>query len=687
MVNKRVLILSLILFLSIFNFLNIVTIHFFSIPLSPVIITGKVVDSGLVRVYVEGAPRIITIYAPEAATYTSDNYTCSGGGFPKCDDSRYIVSLNVSADFFVDAVGGWKYSLYDLEHSVYVEEDTAFTPNTTINAVRWENKLYVSAQEEDSGWVTEDVTFTVEVSNSSPILGAINDSIFVCEAERLDARFNASDVDEETLTHSISPSNPFYTSFIGSSGYNVSLFSIISGSLDKNDLGVHNETVSVVDPTDNSDSTTVNITVIEINNPPEMEGLGAQTVWMSGADSSFDHQMVVTDAEDGSSSDENMTFNLSWGGNENLFEINSSTGIMNYTPLEGHQGSGSLTYSLVVCVEDNPLTSAHENISLCSPRSNNSESVCDSFSLTVTEENRAPEITSYSPATPLTVGGTTTTVFSVTVTDDDGTVPDIDWYLDGVLKEHNENESSDDYSYNFGCGVSGDYNLTMITTDGLENTSQVWEISVTSVACPVQEPSSGGGGGGGGGVSICNERWVCDDWDVCQNAKRSFDSNVLSSENYYSTEELCAQNGYDEISCGFQITNCYDVSSCNNSVYRNPRPSEYRVCYFTEDPSCLDRIKNCHDGGCELLIDCGGPCPACASCSDKIQNQGEFGVDCGGPCPYSCEEEVPFKATSFILISLLIVLLVIVIIIGIKVVNILRYRFLIGWTKKKKGKG
>jgi len=50
-------------------------------------------------------------------------------------------------------------------------------------------------------------------------------------------------------------------------------------------------------------------------------------------------------------------------------------------------------------------------------------------------------------------------------------------------------------------------------------------------------------------------------------------------------------------------------------------------------PSCFDGIKNCHDGGCEEDIDCGGPCRACPSCSDGIQNQGETGVDCGGPCP------------------------------------------------------
>ena len=50
-------------------------------------------------------------------------------------------------------------------------------------------------------------------------------------------------------------------------------------------------------------------------------------------------------------------------------------------------------------------------------------------------------------------------------------------------------------------------------------------------------------------------------------------------------------------------------------------------------PSCFDGIGNCHSGGCEEGVDCGGPCDPCMSCSDGIQNQAEEGIDCGGPCP------------------------------------------------------
>jgi len=236
MVNKRVLVVSLVLILLSFGFLNFTTLHLFGSSSDE--ITGNVVDSGIVNINVEVAQGVIIIHTPENVVYDSDDYVCSGAGHPKCDDLRYILPMNVSANFNVDPVGGWKYSLYDLSHGVYVEENVAFTPNTTINAVRQENKLYVSAQQEDAGWITESVIFTVDVPNSAPIIGPIDDDVYVCETNTLDERFNASDVDEETLTYFISPPNPFYLEYLGMEGLNTSLYSIISGILNKDDVGV-----------------------------------------------------------------------------------------------------------------------------------------------------------------------------------------------------------------------------------------------------------------------------------------------------------------------------------------------------------------------------------------------------------------------------------------------------------------
>jgi len=696
--KKSVLILALVLFLCVFTLLNMVSIYFFSIPFSPVAITGRAVDTGLVRLYVEGSPRIINISSPLNSTYDNTTYTCLGGGHPKCSNFRYNLTLNVTADFFVDtgAGKGWKYSLYDLEHSVYINEDTAFTPNTTIATVRWGNMLTVEAYEEDIGWRSQDVTFTVEVPDSSPILGAIPEEIFVCEGQRLNQKFNASDVDEETLTPSINPTNPIYVDYDDprTSGYNISLFKIVGRLDDKSDVDEYSETVSVVDSTGLSDSTITNITVMEINNAPVINNpISTETlVYFNGTDSTFNYQWDVTDTEDIDFTSGNLTFNLSWGGTTELFEINSSTGVVNYTPLDGHQGAESLTYHLTMCVNDTALDSSHENFSICEARgySNESISVCDTFTLTVTEENREPVIVANSPASPFTVGGTTATIFNASVSDDDMTsgYPDLDWYVNGVLKESNENISSDTYSWSAGCGVSGLYNVTAITSDGLLSDSVSWNVTVTNVACPVVTPGTSGGPSGGGGTlsGYCRESWVCDDWQVCQNVERSFTAKSLSPEDYYNLKELCSQNQYDDRFCGFQITSCQDLEICNNTIPKVPRPSEMKVCYFTENPNCIDGITNCHDGSCELLVDCGGPCEPCPTCSDGKQNQGEGGVDCGGPCPYSCEVEEPFKGISFVIIGLLVIAVIVFGFILVKLVKIVYHLFIVGKKRKNKRK-
>ncbi len=170
MVKKKTLVLSLFVFVLMLVLLNFVTIYFLGVPLSPVAITGKVVETGYVRLYVEGEPKVITIHSPENTTYDENSYGCSGGGYPKCDDYRYNLSVNVSVNFFLEVGDPWKYSLYDLKHGVYIEESKIFTPNTTIPFVRWGNLLTVFANEEDEDWVNNSVIFTIDVPNSAPII-------------------------------------------------------------------------------------------------------------------------------------------------------------------------------------------------------------------------------------------------------------------------------------------------------------------------------------------------------------------------------------------------------------------------------------------------------------------------------------------------------------------------------------
>ena len=130
---------------------------------------------------------------------------------------------------------------------------------------------------------------------------------------------------------------------------------------------------------------------------------------------------------------------------------------------------------------------------------------------------------------------------------------------------------------------------------------------------------------------------------------------------------------------GFQITTCFDLANCSNNIPKIPKPIESRICYFTENPSCRDGITNCHNGACELLVDCGGPCGACPTCSDGIQNQGEKNIDCRGPCPYLCEFESPIKSISFVIVLLAILALIVLIFIFYKAIKII-----LNWNSIKK---
>jgi hypothetical protein len=607
-------------------------------------------QSGFVNITVIDL-NFVYIYSPEETIYN----------FNKTDP--YIIPLNVSADFPVEPIGGWVYSIYDDRHGRYVYRDIIFTPNSTITAVRWNNTLIVSALHEEGGWYSANVSFYVNVSNSAPLIGYVNDTVWVCEGEALAYEFNATDVDEDELIGSMSPSDPFYLIDLGQS-LNYTYYEIISGVLGKYDLGVHTQQISVVDPYSLSDTKFVDIDVIEINNPPVfLNPLGARTVWLTGEDSTFSYLLRAEDSEDGENEDGHFNFTLTWAGGENLFDIDSTSGDMFYSPSLGHEGN---VYSLTTCVEDRGLTSPHENISICFPDSGDSFKVCDNFTLTVTDENRAPEIVNYSPYNNDTFSaeGTRDIHFNVTVYDPDWTIPDVDWYVDGNLREHNENKAFDNFTHRFSCDVSGVHRVEIVTTDGLLNDSHAWDIDVILKPCPawsIEEPGVSSGGGASPSSDYCIENWVCDEWDTCQNVERTYLAGLFSIEDYSIAKAECSQNQEeDERYCGFQIKTCVDLNNCSRDDPILPRPDEKRFCYFTENPSCSDGITNCHDGACELLVDCGGPCDPCPSCSDGKQNQGEAGIDCGGPCPYACEPEVPFAFLSSLLIALAILLLLVI---------------------------
>ncbi|PIN88994.1 hypothetical protein COU60_04945 [Candidatus Pacearchaeota archaeon CG10_big_fil_rev_8_21_14_0_10_34_76] len=610
---------------------------------------------GTISLFVSGAgPETVTIDSP-----LNQSYNFSIG-------SNYSLDLNVSANFAVD---DWWFSVYDYTHGEYGQLNKSFSPNVSFEAVRWSNRLDVFSNTTDGRIITGSVIFFVNVPNSAPVISNLNSEIFVCEEGSLYNVYNVFDADEDDIINTISPSDPFFI-FPSSSSGSAGLLSpvLISGKLSKGDVGFYEETISANDGV-YSDSVKTNITVIEKNNDPVMNDILTRTIWTIGEDSSLYFQVGVSDIEDGTSSSGNFTFNISLSnGSASPFNI-IDLGIINIS-------TGSLdtgVYNTIICAEDMGLSDPHQNISLCG-QDGGPLSDCDTFALTVTDNNRPPEITAYSPVgLDFSANATEIINFEVTESDPDGTIPDTYWYVDDSLSELDVGASVDSFSHTFSCGTSGYHTINAVASDGLLNDSVSWNVSVNFVACPPAGSSGGGGGGGGGGGSskVCEERWGCEDWNTCQETEGAFKAGRLSSLEYLEIISSCNDRGFAIESCGYQIRECSQLNEDCSSYLQIP--SQKQECYYTENPSCSDNIKNCHDGLCEVLVDCGGPCNPCATCTDNVQNQGEQGADCGGPCLLRCEPEKPFfekTETKYFLMLFIILLIIIILVILRKIFRI-----------------
>jgi len=356
-------------------------------------------------------------------------------------------------------------------------------------------------------------TLTTTTSNVSvvgenvpPIMAPINKTLFVCEGTKLDYEFNASDLDGDILTGDLIPENPFYVFWVSQVTQNTQTFAIVSSTIDKNypdfdyvnqGWKVHKETIIIEDEFNStccSVTNTTNITTIEINNPPVIEDVGVKTIYTQGDNSTFYELVSAVDTEY-SKGHGFLTFNISFNGGEELFGIGGG-GIIDFT---ANNSTTVGVHNITVCVEDTGLSTPYLYIQEYCGQDGGSFFDCDNFTLTVTNENRPPNITFHYPTTLDFTWPVATTLFlNITKDDPDGTIPDAYWYLDGVFMEKDSGSSYDNFTHNFGCGYpGGEHNVTVEITDGLVNDSLTWNITLTAVACPVD---TGGGSSGGGGV-------------------------------------------------------------------------------------------------------------------------------------------------------------------------------------------
>lgn len=369
----------------------------------------------------------------------------------------------------------------------------------------------------------------------------------------------------------------------------------------------------------------VGFTVIEVNDKPVLQSIGSKTIRVN---ESLYINADANDEEDGSDPATNLTFNVTFLTGTKFFDIDPLTGVVNVTTNDSSNG----TYLVRICVNDTRLSNPHVNAtSVCGD--GNSKSDCEDVSITVTSANRAPNITSYLPLTNMTINETEQINFSVTADDPDGGLLTFYWYKGGIQVAYNYSiYNFSNYTFSTSLGDAGKYNITINVSDGALNATLTWVITVVQQVTPTPVTPSGGGGGGGG---ACEEIWKCTDWSFCQNTTATQSQLMLQNLLIKIIDDCKKQNISGN--CGFQMRKCEQVSNCR-MTYK--RPAELQACIFTLFPSCYDGIRNCHEGKCEILADCGGPCEECPTCSDGIKNQGEDWIDCGGPCP-PCKFEYP----------------------------------------------
>jgi len=508
----------------------------------------------------------------------------------------------------------------------------------------------------------------------------------VCENTELEPYdFYIQDLDGWADIESIrlTPLQPFYIYAVNSpvnlAITNVTLWSenlvkkyVNSKRYLNNGWAVWNEKIIVADYEKNLVSQDFNIIIIEVNNPPKFSIpvetiLPGDLLYTIGDDRVFYYDLgdyLRIQLEE--TQTQNLTFKLEFLEGTPFFNI-SNEGIINVTGNESFilPGNISTNYHLNLSVYDTGLSmrsSLHLNKSKCYGPEYNEDprSWSYDFWLTVTKENRAPIITSHYPLRfNLSINGGDTLYFNLTARDPDYTPLDVNWYVDGIIKKTMnglKEENVSEFEYLFNCDVFGEHKIKAIVTDGLANASIEFNLSIKAAGCPVP-PSGGGGGGGGGGRVYCEEKWGCLEWMQCQNLVNLSESGWASKKTELLIKERCANFSWQEEFCGFQQRICQDFKHCNTE---KTKPGVIRECYYTENPTCKDNIKNCHGGSCEVLVDCGGPCIACPTCDDKIKNQNEEGIDCGGVCKPCVENPLaPRLIRSVIIYSLFLLLLLI----------------------------
>jgi len=298
--------------------------------------------------------------------------------------------------------------------------------------------------------------------NFSPVLGYIDDKIYVCEGTSLYYPFNVTNPDSDTTKINITPERFFRVSPDSIIGRKVVSARLYTQELGKKDVGEYKETIVVSDG-ELIDTKTITIEIIEINNPPTFYLPSIKTISLVD-EGKFYYNLSIRDVE----SEVTLTSNFKKG--KNIFNITG--GNINIPLDEGLIG----VYHVEVCGTDEDIDKISPNIEICN-QDGKSVSICKDLSLTITNENKQPLfVSNYPRETEIILEESEELEFSLTLSDPDGTFPDVYWYVNNNLEKMGSgfNGLEHTLSQSFPCGSSNIVRAEI--TDGSLNNSIEWDI-------------------------------------------------------------------------------------------------------------------------------------------------------------------------------------------------------------------
>ena len=382
-----------------------------------------------------------------------------------------------------------------------------YTPSWDSNH---DNEIYsvtLGVQDSYGGYGTRTFQVTVLDVNRLPTISQISDQS-VSEGQTLSFTVWGSDPDGDTLAYSV---------VSGPGSISGTTYTYTPGWDSNHDNEVYTVTVQASDGHGGTDTTSFQLTVVDVNQAPNIDSYTpADTTPSMDEGTNLAFSVTASDPEGDA-----LTYSWKLDGNEvsagpsytySPGYADSGTHNVVITVLDGHGGNDTQSWSVTVndvpvtCTQNSdcgtdgyvgaPFCSADDVHQLyrtytCS-NPGTSQSSCSYTDEEQTVEtctykcssgacvnNQPPSIDSYSPAYNPTINEGESQPFSITVSDDFGPLQSPQWYLDGV-----HTVSGNEYTFAANYNSAGAHTVLVNVTDGDLTSEHEWMLTVKNVNRP-----------------------------------------------------------------------------------------------------------------------------------------------------------------------------------------------------------